>query len=110
MLEKPAKNPVLAASLSAFIPGAGYAYLGMWQTAFLNFALTAICFVGMSELYNNDLPLASLSFAMVGSIFYVGGIIGSGTSAIDINNKSIANEVQTLRYWALPALKFEVDF
>jgi len=83
---KKAKEPWLAGAL-AVIPGMGYAYNGMYQTAASAFVLNIAILATVYELSANDLPIAAISLGLAGSSFYFGSIWGSVNAAHKINQQ-----------------------
>ena len=93
---KPLKNPYLAGGLSLLLPGSGFAYLGMWQSASLSFLLTGISYWAAYDLNKQEQTGASLAAALVGSVFHLGGALGAADAALEINQRlvrPIANEL-----------------
>jgi hypothetical protein len=103
----PVKSPWVAGLSNLVLPGAGYAYLGMWQTAALSALLTGVCIGSAIELYQHRLYASGAAMAMVGSVFYMGGALGASRSANDINQKNRKETTQSLRSILLPELTFE---
>ena len=103
----PSKSPWVAGISNLVLPGAGYAYLGMWQTAALNALLTGICIGSAIELFQNRLYMSSAAVGTVGSIFYVGGALGAARSANDLNQKNKKEAAEGLRSLLFPELNFE---
>lgn len=81
------KKPWLAGSL-AVIPGLGYAYNGMYQTALSALLMNAAIFASAWELADHDLPIAAVSLSLAGSAFYLGNIWGSMNAANNYNQKA----------------------
>lgn len=104
------KSPYAAGTLNLLLPGSGYAYLGMWQTAALSFLLTGLCVFAAREQFLDHKPLTGTAVAMVGSVFYIGGAIGAAQSAYDLNRKNTSGMRTKLREFALPELKVEWNF
>lgn len=50
--QKPRKNTVLATVLNAALPGVGFAYLGRWKWAIINFVVVQAIIVG--AVYANE--------------------------------------------------------
>lgn len=82
--EHPAKKAWLAGTL-AVVPGLGYAYNGMYQTALSAFLMNAAIMATVWELSDNGLPIAAFSLGLAGSSFYLGNIWGSANAANKIN-------------------------
>jgi hypothetical protein len=92
--QAPRKKPYLAGSL-AVIPGLGYAYNGMYQTALSAFLMNAAILATVWELQDRGLPIAAASLALAGSSFYIGNIWGSANAAEKIN---LQRRARTLDY------------
>jgi len=104
---RPLKSPWIAGIANLLIPGGGYAYLGMWQTAALNLFLAGVCVISSAEMFNRKMYASGLAVASVGSVFYLGGAFGAARSANDINQKSLSDIAGKLRLQLLPELNFE---
>lgn len=78
------KQPYLAASL-ALIPGLGYAYNGMYETALSALLINAAFMATVWELQQHDLRLAAIAVGLAGSSFYLGNIWGSANAANQLN-------------------------
>jgi len=105
--QAPRKSPMVAGISNLFIPGAGYLYLGMWQTAALNAILTGLCIGSSIELFQRDQYFTGAAVATVGSVFYIGGALGAARSANDINRRNLKDISDQLRGILLPELRFE---
>ncbi|MBP6218219.1 MAG: hypothetical protein KA436_06510 [Oligoflexales bacterium] len=106
----PRKSPLAAGLLNLVLPGSGYAYLGMWQTAALSFTLTSICLLTAHEQFLNHKPSTGTAAALVGSVFYLGGAVGAAESASAWNQKQTVDIRQRLLDFALPQLTIEWNF
>jgi hypothetical protein len=103
----PKKNPWVAGVSNLILPGSGYAYLGMWQTAFLNAFITGLCIGSSIELFEHNMNFSGMAVGAVGSVFYIGGALGASRSANDINQRNSKEPAQQLRSLLLPELRFE---
>lgn len=97
----------MAGTLSAVLPGSGHASLGMWQSGFTSFFLVAVSVLTASEQYKNGNPMTGTAAALIGSVFYVGGIFSAATTAHEINDRRFKPARDEVRQWALPELQFE---
>lgn len=81
------KNPVLAASLNAALPGLGYLYLGQTQTAFTAFWLNGL-FIGTAAYFfhQGNIPAALITLGFE-SGWYFGGILGAKENAHFYNER-----------------------
>lgn len=84
-LKNQAKRSTVLAGTLALIPGAGYAYNGMWQTAFSSLLLNAAFAGSAYELQKNDLPISSAVVTLIGLGYYIGNIYGSVSMAMKEN-------------------------
>lgn len=100
------KNPWVAGSLSAIIPGLGQVYNGNFQSAAFSFVLNAIFLSATVELSEKNLDSTALAAGAVFSVVYVGNIVGSAQSAKSINRNSQEQTRATLRRNILPELSF----
>lgn len=85
----PRRSPALAAGLNALLPGAGYASLGMWQSAGLSFVLNGLFVASALEFGRKDLHAAEITAYAIGSVTYIGGIIGGHRAAVDWNREAM---------------------
>lgn len=76
----PKKSPLLSASMSAIIPGAGRVYIGRWGDAIIN--LIAVCGTlgGGYALYEKDKNF-SVGLLITGCVLYFGNVYGSYVGA-----------------------------
>lgn len=81
------KSPLTAQVLAAAIPGAGYAYLGQYQSAFTAFSINAL-FIGTAAYFftKGNYPAGILT-AGFESGWYFGSIYGSGQAANTYNER-----------------------
>lgn len=80
------KNPLLAGFLG-LVPGAGYIYTGMYQTAVSSFVVNSLLLGSSYELYREDLVFPASTVLLVAVGFYVGNMYGSVNAAVKYNNK-----------------------
>lgn len=75
------KSPLLAQTLNALLPGAGYLYLGQKQSAFTAFTLNGLFIAAAGYFYYQDnIPAAIITLGFE-SGWYLGGIVGVAESA-----------------------------
>lgn len=98
-------SPLLAGSLS-LIPGAGFCYLGMYQTGLISFFLTGLTGLAAYELSQDGNSGGAVAAGMLSSVFYIGGIISSAHSASSMNDRSISKDREQLLEFLLPELSF----
>lgn len=100
------KSPALAGALS-LVPGGGFAYLGMWQSAATSLFLTSLGAWATHDLSRKGMPGAAAAAGAITSVFYVGGVLSSVKSAHDINIKKSQPAREAIRASLLPELRFE---
>ena len=85
------KKPIVAFTLSFFLPGAGLAYLGKWKWAFINLGVVLLVGVAAAFLLSEEF------FEQYGHYIAVGCSGGSGglaqALATQMNQKLQAGEV-----------------
>lgn len=81
------KSPALAGTLSAVLPGAGYAYVGRWGDASAAFILNVLFAAATYELLEDDQYAAGYLVGAIGLGFYAGNIYGSVKAAEGFNLK-----------------------
>lgn len=81
------KNPKIAKTLNALIPGSGYLYLGQKESAFTAFTLNGL-FIATTIYFfkNGNVPAALITLGFE-SGWYFGGIIGAGEATKLYNEK-----------------------
>ncbi|MGE0762182.1 MAG: hypothetical protein AB7N80_02775 [Bdellovibrionales bacterium] len=85
----PRRSPAMATGMNALLPGAGYAYVGAWQTAALSLALNALFLAAAIDFGNHDMHGAEVAAYSVFSVTYIGSIIGGHRAAKDFNNEQM---------------------
>ena len=103
----PLKSGFTASSLNLLIPGSGFVYLGMYETALTSFLLTTVSIFATLELYDRGLDNTAFAGLLVSSIFYFGGAMEGSVSANNINEKGTIRNRKILREWSIPILKYE---
>jgi outer membrane protein assembly factor BamD (BamD/ComL family)/TM2 domain-containing membrane protein YozV len=101
----PQKSELLAAVLSAILPGSGYVYAGRYGDGLSAFLLNALFIAGTVAAVNNELYATSALTGGVGLPFYIGNIYGSA-NAVKKHNSGIKRE---LRAKIAAALEIIVD-
>ncbi|MBS0614996.1 MAG: tetratricopeptide repeat protein [Verrucomicrobia bacterium] len=82
-----AKSPTTAKTLNAFIPGAGYFYLGQPQSAFTAMLLNGLFIWGSVYAYqHHQLPLGIILTSFEAG-WYFGGIYGAGVETKHYNER-----------------------
>lgn len=81
------KNPQVAATLNALLPGAGYLYLGQKQSAFTAFCLNSL-FIGSAYYFfqSGNIPAAAITTSFEAG-WYLGGIQGAKKGALLYNER-----------------------
>ena len=77
----PEKSEVLAGSLSAILPGAGYAYAGDWATGAMSLAVNGAFIAATWTALAQGLEAVGILAGGVGLPFYIGNIYGSALAA-----------------------------
>ncbi len=90
----------------ALIPGGGFAYLGMYQSAAISFFLSSLMMITTSELAKGDNPAAATAAGILGSVFYVGSIFSSIESAYDLNDAMVSPQRRKMIRILLPELNY----
>lgn len=80
-------SPLFAGLLNAVLPGAGYAHLGMWQSAGISLLLNTLTIGAVVEFAREKMYFAATTAGLLASFFYIGGIIGAGNAAHDIGSE-----------------------
>jgi tetratricopeptide (TPR) repeat protein len=83
--DMPQKSPTLAGTLSAILPGAGYAYVGRWGDAATSLILNGLFAAATWDLLRDDKYAAGYLVGTVGLSFYMGNIYGSANAAHRFN-------------------------
>ncbi|AZZ36993.1 hypothetical protein CIK05_09370 [Bdellovibrio sp. qaytius] len=98
------KSPTVAGTLSAFIPGAGQAYTGSWQSGAMAFVLNALFLSATLDLVDHDLHAAALASGVVFSITYLGNILNAAESARVYNQNYYAPAIEAEKAKRFPEL------
>lgn len=96
-LSSNSKSPVLAATLSAILPGAGYLYCGEPSEALSAFIINGLLGYSIYSLFKNENYGSGALVSLISVPFYFGNIIGSANMAETINQKEhefVFNEVR----------------
>lgn len=102
------KSPLGAGILSLFLPGAGYVYVGRWQTGIAAFIVNGLFIGATIEAFDNDLPILGSIIGMVELGWYSGTIYGSVSGAKRYNHELREEKLGSLgRTFAFPILQME---
>jgi hypothetical protein len=85
--EKHKKSPTTAKALNAFIPGAGYWYVGQKQTAITSLLLNLTTTAAATYFYLDGNIPAGILMTSFEAGWYFGGIIGAGMAANTYNER-----------------------
>lgn len=85
--ELPEKSPMIAGTLSAFLPGAGQAYNQRYRDALTSFILNGIFFWGTIEAFDNDENVAGAFAALISSGWYTGNIYNAASGSHKVNRE-----------------------
>lgn len=86
-LSNKSKSPILAASLSTFLPGAGYLYCGESSEALSAFIINGLLGYSIYSLFKNRNYSSGALVSLISFPFYFGNIVGSANMAENINQK-----------------------
>ncbi len=89
----PQKSEILAAVLSAILPGSGYVYAGRYGDGLSAFLLNALFIAGSVTAVNSELYPAAALTGGIGLPFYMGNIYGSA-NAVKKHNSGIKRELR----------------
>jgi len=90
---RPRKSPVLAGTMSAVLPGSGYAYSGRYRDGFVAFLINGLFIAGTAVAVDDENNPAAALIGGAGLPFYLGNIYGSANAAQKWN-LSIAQELR----------------
>jgi len=94
------KSPILAASLSALVPGSGKLYSGRWKDAIFSFIFVASSsWLSYKTIEDKGFKVDGIIYGSVALGFYAANVYGSFKSAKSFNgkiNKSFSNEAGTI--------------
>ena len=94
------KNPMLAATLSALVPGSGKLYTGRWKDAIFSFLfVTSASWLSYKTVAHNGFKIDGIIYGSVAMGFYTANVYGSSKSAKVFNqniNQSFSNEAQKI--------------
>jgi hypothetical protein len=82
-----AKSVRKAQTLNAILPGAGYWYVGLKQTAFTAFVINGLFIAAAAELFHTGHTAAGAIVLSLEGGWYFGGITGAGFAAKTYNEK-----------------------
>jgi hypothetical protein len=85
--QKERKSPTSARVWNAILPGAGYAYVGQYETAATSFAINALFIIATVELFSAHQPAAACIALGLEVGWYAGGIMGAGLAAEEYNRR-----------------------
>ncbi len=88
------KSPGAAQALSAFIPGAGYLYVGQKQSALTSFLINSLFIAAATHFFLDGNLAAGLITTSFEAGWYFGGIYGSGEAAKQYNERIYENKAQ----------------
>ena len=93
-----------AGALNGLLPGAGFVYLGKWESAILSFVVNGLIAGTAVECWRHELYTTSITTMAVGSIFYLGGIVGAVQEAQRMNAGERDVRIRSLLPDLLPEL------
>lgn len=83
------KNKTKAVLLQAILPGAGYLYCNMPQTALATLVVNSIMGFAMYDSFNKNNNGSGVFFSVIGIGFYLGSIYGSFQALDKYNNREL---------------------
>ncbi|MCG8419918.1 MAG: hypothetical protein MJE77_18455 [Proteobacteria bacterium] len=98
------KEPWLAATMSAVLPGLGQLYAGSVESAAAALVLNGVLIGATVELARHDLYFASTTTGLVASMFYVGSILNAADLAHRYNDRASDATRRELETLLLPEL------
>ena len=107
-----AKSPRLARTLNAFLPGAGYFYVGQKKSALTSFLINALFAAASYQFFRNGYPAAGAITASMEMGWYIGGINGAGIEAQEFNTRlyeGVGTKILVEKE-CFPVLMFETTF
>ena len=106
------KSPQKARLLNAFLPGAGYAYVGQKQAAFTSFAINVL-FTGAAYYFfrHENIPMGII-LASLESGWYIGGMNGAALAAKEYNERLYESKGKEMMLCEklFPVLMLETSF
>ena len=90
---RPRKSPALAGTLSALVPGSGYAYAGRYRDGLMAFLVNGLFIAGTAVAIDHDNVPAAALLGGIGLPFYLGNIYGAVNAARQWN-LSIARDLR----------------
>jgi len=106
------KSPAKAQMLNAFLPGAGYAYIGQKNTAITAFLINALFIGAAYEFFkHHNVPAAVITLSFE-SGWYFGGIYGGGLAAKEYNERLYETNIHPflVKNGLYPTLMFTTSF
>lgn len=82
--------------LNAFLPGAGYLYIGQKQSALTSFVLNALFIAAAYHFFENGNIAAGLITSSLEAGWYFGGINGAGLAAKEFNERLYSGSTREL--------------
>lgn len=106
------KSVATAQTLNAFVPGAGYLYLGQRGSAFTAFFLNGLFIAAAVEFFLHDHVPAGIITALFESGWYFGGIYGAGLEAKYYNERIYERQATGVlnEHGLFPVLMLEHSF
>lgn len=86
-----AKSVKKARNLNAFLPGAGYYYVGQKKSALTSFLINTLFIAATYQLFDRGYIAAGLITASLEAGWYFGGINGAGLEAKEFNERLYEN-------------------
>jgi tetratricopeptide (TPR) repeat protein len=90
------KSVATAQTLNAFLPGAGYLYIGQRTSAFTAFLLNSLFIIAAYEFFHHGHTTAGIITSLFESGWYFGGIYGVGLEAKYYNERVYTNNASNV--------------
>jgi len=106
------KSVRTARALNAFLPGAGYLYVGQKKSALTSFLLNSLFIAAAYQFFDHGNIAAGIITTSFELGWYIGGINGAGIEASQFNHYLYQTEAQKLmvKEGLFPVLRFEAAF
>lgn len=97
-------SPLAVGLLSAVLPGAGHARLGLWGDALLAFTLNGVAIGTTVELARARLVFPSIAAGLISSLFYAGAIVSASSLVRESNERERSAALAAIERKLFPEL------
>lgn len=110
--QQQAKSVRTARALNAFLPGAGYLYVGQKKSALTSFLLNSLFIAAAYQFFDRGNIAAGIITTSFELGWYIGGINGAGIEASQYNHYLYQTEAEKMmtKEGLFPILRFEAAF